>query len=114
MSTVNGYSAVELLAKGLQVSSTGTPALNGTYATDGTALEGIQAEANALILGGATPIFADGSTSLQWADKGGAAHTFTPAQFLELVKAVNYFVASCAQYAAGVLTTAPTGTATIA
>ena len=94
--------------------STGTPALDGTYDCQGLPLEGMQAEANALMLGGTTPVFADGSTSLAWADKAGGIHTFTPAQFLELVHAVNYFVSQCAQYGGGATTTAPATTATIA
>ena len=106
--------ALILLNQGLAIASTSTPALNGTYLVNEIVGEGLQAEANALMLGGTTPVFADGSTSLNWPDRTGAGHTFTPAQFLELVHAVNYFVSQCAQYAAGILTTAPSASATIA
>lgn len=106
--------ATAVLVGGLTITSTSAPALNGTYRTSGIALEGIQAEANALMLGGSTPVFADGSASLNWPDKSGGVHAFTPAQFLELVHAVNYFVSQCAQYAGGAINIAPNATATIA
>lgn len=112
--SVSVANAEALLAGGLAVISNSTASLNGTYRTDGIAMQGIQAEANALMLGGTTPVFADGSSSLTWPDKSGIAHTFTPTQFLALIHSINYFVSQCAQYAAGILTTAPNNTATIA
>lgn len=105
--------ATALLAGGLAVTSTSTPALNGTYRTDGLAMTGIEAEMNALWISNSAT-FADGSASLNWPDKSGASHTFSIAQFKELVTAISLFQAQCAQYAAGILTTAPANSATIA
>ena len=99
--------AVAVLANGLAITSTGTPALNGTYRCDGLAAIGLQAEMNAV--GTAGTAFADGTASLSWADKAGTVHTFTVAQFRELMAAVNLFQAQVAQYAAGVIVSPPTG-----
>lgn len=105
--------ATRLINEGLTLTSTGTPTLNGTYSCTGLSAAGLQAEANALMLSGTTPVFADGTTSLNWPDSKGAGHTFTPAQFLELVHAIDLFLSQCAQYAAGVTTSPPSNAATI-
>lgn len=104
--TANG-----LLATGLTITSTATPALNGTYMTQGRSLEAMQAEINSLLLN--TNVFVDGSTSVNWPDKTGAGHEFTEAQFRTLVNAIDQFVVGCFQYGAGLTTTAPSSSATI-
>lgn len=105
--------AAAFLAGGLTVTSTGSPAISGTYRCDGLTMAGIQAEVNAILLSGATPTFADGTASLNWPDVAGVGHTFTVAQFHELAMAVCNFVVQCAQYNAG-LNVTPNPTVTIA
>lgn len=95
----------------LSVTSTSTPSLNGSYGITGVMAEGVQAEVNAIALNNA---FADGSASVNWPDRSGAVHSFTVAQFKELATAMALYRAQCAQYAAGIVTTVPAGTATIA
>ena len=108
--------ALALLAAGLAVTSTATPALNGTYMVSGVAGEGLQAEYNAILQNAVlaqNETFADGTTSLNWPDKTGTGHTFTIAQFKTLISAVSLFVSQCAQYASGLTATLPAATATI-
>jgi hypothetical protein len=108
----NWSKAVQLLGGGLTVSSSSTPALNGTYMCTDIMWDGIISEANAIALSGATPTFADGTTSLSWPDKAGVMHTFTPAQFHSFAMAVDSFVAQCAVYSV-TGATAPSNAATI-
>jgi hypothetical protein len=106
-------SALSLLGGGLVITSTGTPALNGTYQVSGLAWQAIQAEVNALFLSGGTT-FANGGTSQAWPDASGAQHIFSVAEFHNFAMAIANFVANCALYSTNVLTTAPPNTATIA
>ena len=111
---LNRAGSCALLAMGLAVTSTGSPALSGTYACVGLGASSMQGEVNAMLLAGATPVFADGSTSLEWPDLKGTVHTFNPAQFHELVVAIANFVNQCFQYSVGITTTAPPASVTIA
>jgi hypothetical protein len=112
--TQNWITANHLLTSGLAVTSTSTPALNATYNVVGEwAGPALQAEASAIQMSGTAEAFADGTTSVTWPDRTGAAHTFTVAQFQSLLHAINLFVAQCYQYSTGVIATAPTGAATI-
>jgi hypothetical protein len=105
--------AIELLRGGLTITSTSTPALNGAYGVETDMLRGaMQAEINSLLLNSNT--FVDGSTSVSWPDKTGASHNFSETEFRAFVNAVDQFVAQCFQYGAGVISTAPAATATIA
>lgn len=104
--------ATAILSTGLTVTSTSTATLNSTYRADGLAWQALMAEMNALWISN-NESFADGTTSVNWPDKSGAAHTFTIAQFKTLVTALSLFVVQCEQYAAGILTTTPSNTATI-
>ena len=75
-------------AAGLAITSTGTPALNGT--------------------------FADGTGTVVWLDTAGASHTFASvAAFKAFASAVAAYVAALFKYAEGTLTTLPPATATI-
>jgi len=103
--------ANHLLTTGLSVTSTATPALNGTYACQGWALEAMQAEMDSLTRN--SGVFVDGSTTVNWPDKTGAGHAFSVAQYGTLINAINQFVVQCFQYSEGVATTAPSGQATI-
>jgi len=105
------YTADRLLETGLAVTSTATPALNGTYLCQHLALEAMQAEMDSLTRN--SGVFVDGATTVSWPDKTNASHSFTVAQFGTLINAINQFVVACFQYEAGITTTPPTGTATI-
>jgi len=107
----NNWAASGLLAAGLTVTSTATPALNGVYGCESAALDALHGEALSLALNANT--FVDGSTTVNWPDKSGVGHSFSEAQFKTLVNAIDLFVAQCFQYAAGVITTAPGANATI-
>lgn len=109
--STNPMAAFTLATSGIAITSTSTPALNGSYRTDGIFMLGLQAEINAVALDGT---FADGTATLNWPDAKGAAHTFTVAQFKTLAMAIANFQAQCAQYAAGLIATAPSSSVTIA
>lgn len=100
-----------LVAITLTITSTSTPSVSGTYNIGGT-LEsnGIQGEANAVALNGT---FADGSEALNWPDIKGVGHSFTVAQFKAFAAAAGLFMAQRMQYAAGLISTAPSSSATI-
>jgi len=112
-SVVPMTTAQNLINAGLQVTSTATPALNGTYACDGYTMSGLQAEINAILFSGATPVFSDGSTTLNWPDITKAGHSFDVAHFRSLAEAIGHFIPACTQYAVGLTATAPSNTATI-
>jgi hypothetical protein len=103
-----------LMQGGLTVTSTGTPALSGTYGCTGLYLTAMQAEVNAMLLAGATPAFADGSQSLNWPDNRNVGHAFNPAQFHELAVAISNFIVQCTQYGIGLIPNAPATSVTIA
>jgi len=98
----------------LTITCTSEAALNGTYAASPNALEGIQAEVNAILLAGATPAFSDGTTTLNWPDRTGALHAFDVAHFHSFAVAMALFVRERSVYEGGGGTAMPTGTATIA
>jgi|SRR5215472_10236861 len=101
-----------LLAAGLNVTSTATPALSGVYGCDrDMSWNALSAECASLALNADT--FVDGSTTVNWPDRAGAGHSFSAAQFKTLANAINLFTVQCYQYAMGVTTTAPSGNATI-
>lgn len=95
----------------ITITSTSTPALNGTYNVgERTNAAGLQAEINAVAL---NSTFADGSESLIWPDSKGTGHSFTVAQFKTFALAIALYQAQTAQYVAGVTSVAPANTATI-
>jgi hypothetical protein len=100
-------------SQGIVITSTSTPALNGTYAVRGLAFEAMQAEIDAILLAGSTPAFVDGTQSVNWPDMSGAGHSFTVAQFHTLANAIGNYNVQLLQYAAGILTSPPANTATI-
>jgi len=105
--------AAMALAAGLTITSTGTPALNGTYACDDAA----QARINrvyALIQRGGGAVFPAGLTSLPWPDKSGALHTFTSvAEFLAFETAVGNYVLALDMIQAANSGTLPSSTVNI-
>jgi hypothetical protein len=98
-------------AAGLAVTSTATPALNGTYPIDPATQAHMQAEVIAILLNGT---FADGTGTVVWADTGGEPHTFgSVGEFKVFASTIAAYVAALYKYASGILTTLPTATATI-
>lgn len=100
-----------MLADGVILSSTGTPALNATYPCDPLTQSHIQAELWSILLGNK---FADGTDTLVWPDRAGNNHTFTSIdQFKAFAVAVGSFVAALAKVQNGTLTTLPSASVTI-
>ncbi len=102
--------ATAALAAGLAITSTATPALNATYPVSATAQAQINAEITSILLNGT---FADGTTTIEWLDVTGAAHSFTIAQFKMLATAVASFASGCIKCMSGLSTTLPATTTTI-
>ena len=105
------HQAGALLAGGLTVTSASTPALNGTYACDASAISHITAEMLAVVANGT---FADGATEVAWADMNGVPHAFpTIASWKPFALAVGQFVAAATKAAIGASTVLPPNTAAI-
>jgi hypothetical protein len=81
------------LAAGIAITSTATPALNGTYAiTDQGPVnyqQKIQAIADGIANGKGLP---HNQATVGWLDIGGAVHNFVPADFLNFAKAIEDYV----------------------
>jgi len=103
--------AQALLAGEVAITSTGTPALDGSYAITAADQLHIQAEVQSIMLNGA---FADGSSTVAWPDTSGAVHTFDVTQFKAFATAVGSFVAACYKVLNGSSTTLPSAALTIA
>ena len=103
------------LSAGLTITSTATPALNGTYAVDPTMQARISAVAAGLANGKGFP---HGATTYAWPDIGGTRHTFGEADWLNFGAAVEAYVTDLDQQEAldfaGGTPTWPSATATIA
>lgn len=96
--------AATAINAGLSISSTTTPALNGTYPASATAQAQINAEVTSILLNGT---FADGTSTIEWLDVTGTAHSFTVAQFKTLATAIGVFVSGCFKCINGQSTTIP-------
>jgi hypothetical protein len=103
--------AAAQLAAGLIITSGSAAALNGTYPCDDVTQSEIQAEMISLLANGT---FADGGTTIAWADTSGAAHTMTPTQFKAVATAIGAFVAGSVKVMKGQSATLPAATAAIA
>jgi hypothetical protein len=108
--------AAALLVGGLVLTSTGTPALNGTYPADATSQQKITSEQ---VYIATTGRFTNGQATRAWLDINGAAHVFPDvAHFTAFAEAVAQFVdavqAAQAAALAGGTWAAPSNTATIA
>lgn len=87
-------------AAGITITSTSTPALNGTYAIDPAAQQRINAIETAILKNGAFP--GSSGTQLAYYDAAGAPHVFpSVAEFSAFATAVANFVADLDLYAAG-------------
>lgn len=85
-------SAQAAIAGGLQIVSTGTPALDGIYAASASAQENIDSTMLYIQVHG---VFPTGGATMTWLDQSGAAHTFpTVAEFQAFATAEANFVAA--------------------
>lgn len=98
------------LASGLTITSTGTPALNGTYACDSLSQADIIAIETSLNAGKGFP---GGATSFGYGDASGVPHTFSEADFTNFAVAVRDFVYGCKAFAAGSGASLPSASVTI-
>jgi hypothetical protein len=101
------------MSAGLAITSTSTPALDGTYACDATAQAHMMAEMIAL-LNSSGASFADGTNSIVWPNITGSLHTWAPAQFQPLALAIGAYVSALYKCINGVLATLPPAAVTIA
>lgn len=97
-------SARSMLASGLEIVSTGTPALNGVYAVNQLSQSDIIAIETSLNAGKGFP---GGAVSLNYPDSVGALHQFSEANFTDFATAVRDFVYACRSVIAGQSTTLP-------
>jgi hypothetical protein len=105
--------AVAMIAAGLTITSTATPALNGTYGCDAAAQQNIGNMYNLIQRAGGNA-FPGGLTSLPWADKSGTPHIFeSVSDFLAFETAIGDFVLQCQLVAVTNAGTLPAATATI-
>ncbi len=77
------------IASGLVVTSTSTPALNGTYSVTPTAQRNFASIAAGIGSGQGLP---HGAATISWLDVQGAPHVFTAVQILSLADAVRDYV----------------------
>lgn len=101
------------IAQGVAITSTSTPALNGTYACDPTTQDNINSEIAAIELNGT---FANQQLATAWPNSTGAV-SLTIAQFKEIATAIGAYVAAVdaaeMTLAAGGSATFPSNAATI-
>lgn len=102
------------ISAGLAITSTGTPALNGTYSVSDSSRADLTAIQTGINAGAGFP---GGASTFPWRDMTGVPHTMTPAQFLAVATAIRDYVAgvklAAAAAAAGQAATWPAATATI-
>jgi hypothetical protein len=83
-----------LLASGIRIVSTGTPALNGTYAIDDAAKAGIDGIYAGIKDGDGLP---GGGSTFNYADLSGAMHAFDATSFPNFARAVRDYLYSISQ-----------------
>jgi hypothetical protein len=93
------------------VTSTATPALNGTYAVDPNSRSNIIAVQTRINAGLGLP---GGGTTFSYYDTSGAAHQFGTGDFTNFAKAVSDYVYELSLVASGASQTLPANTLTIA
>ena len=104
--------AQALLNAGLAITSTGTPALNGTYATDAAAVQNATNIAGYISINQKFP--GNTTTTLTYTDAAGNPHVFpSTAEFLAFYTAAGNFVADCQDVIYGLSTALPSAAATI-
>jgi hypothetical protein len=91
----------QVLSAGVIVTSTGTPALNGTYAIDPVSTANISAIAAGIAAGKPLP---GGGGTFNYPDTSNAMHAFSAANFLNFGSAVETFFYNFTQGLYGLLT----------
>jgi len=103
--------AAAALNAGIAITSTGTPALNGTYACDNLTQAKLSRVATFIAVNGKFPA---GLTAMPWPDITGAVHEFpTIAEFQALASAVANYVVELDAVIMGLTTTLPSASTTI-
>ncbi|MDE2468202.1 MAG: hypothetical protein KGL35_05540 [Bradyrhizobium sp.] len=103
--------AQALLAGPVTITSTSTPALNGSYGITAQDQAHVLSEVQSIMLNGT---FADGSSTVAWPDASGVVHTFSVAEFKAFATAIGAFVAACYKVLNGSSTSLPSAALTIA
>jgi hypothetical protein len=104
-------SAQSMLAAGLAIVSTATPALNGTYAVDQVSQMDIIAIETSLNAGKGFP---GGATTFNYPDMSGVMHAFSESSFTNFAAAVRDYVYALKSVIAGSSSTLPAASVTIA
>lgn len=104
-------SAQTAMAVGASISSTGTPALNGTYAIDQLSQMDIIAIETSLNAGKGFP---GGAATFNYPDTGGVMHAFSESNFTDFAAAARDYVYALKSVIAGVSTTLPEASVSIA
>lgn len=102
--------AAALLAGGLAVTCTGTPARSATYPCDAATQQEIVAEMVSILANGC---FADGESTIQWPDSGGVSHGFDIDGFKALATAIGAFTQPVLRIMRTNVGSLPAATATI-
>lgn len=90
--------ATAAMAAGLVVTSTSTPALNGTYGLDSNSQQNVIGTVTAILLTGNFP---NGQTTMPWVDQNNVAHMWpSTTEFKAFATAFSTFVSNVALYAA--------------
>lgn len=97
MNGVNGRQAfIFAVSSGVQIQSTSTSSLNGTYAIDQVSQQNITAEAlyirTTALLATSGATFTTGEAEAPWTDIIGAPHVFTTGQFTSFAEAVARYI----------------------
>lgn len=103
--------AAAALSAGLAITSTSTPALDGTYAVDEAPQRRLNRVSVYLQING---VFPGGSSTITWLDTGGGKHVFDATQFKALASASGDYVAALDDVILGLSTALPGASATIA
>lgn len=103
--------AAIMLGNGLTITSTATPALNGTYGTDNNSTGDLSALETGLNAGQGFP--PNNATTFAYPDMAGVFHVFGSTDFTNLAAAIRNFVYICKAVISGGVTELPPNTATI-
>jgi len=91
--------ALAAIAAGVEITSSGTPTLNGTYSVDADSTADINAVITYILVNGNFP---GNSSTMKWADVDGDFHTFNDvATFKAFASAIANYVAQVTIYGAG-------------
>ncbi|MCG5072293.1 hypothetical protein [Paraburkholderia tagetis] len=102
--------AAVAFSAGIQIKSTATASLNGTYSIDTLSQSDIIAIETGLNAGKGFP---DGSTMFNYPDASGIMHSFSEADFSNFAAAVRDYVYALRSAVAGISTSLPSPAATI-